>query len=310
MTNANNEKWVFILNPTAGNHFATSLIPIIKTKIEEQQLNASLLITEYHGHATALARESIQKGVKYLIAVGGDGTFNEVAREVTGKEEVIMGIIPAGTGNDFIQILGFPARFETKHWDLFFQKNTIGMDVGSCNNVQFFNGMGLGFDAQVASENYVDDGKVKKGGKDKYIWHILKTLLFYREKMMTVLANGSNKRSKCFINTISIGRRFAGSFYLTPKAIANDGLLDVCAIRELSLFKRLQILLKVPKGEHINDRSVHYYQTSSLEMKFDQKVPFHVDGELFFSDVFSVKILPKALQIIYNPEGNHYFEGV
>lgn len=310
MTNPNNEKWVFILNPTAGNYFATTLIPVIKNKIEALQLNASLLITEYHGHATELASESIAKGVDYLIAVGGDGTFNEVARVVAGNKQVTMGIIPAGTGNDFIQILGFPDRFEDRHWDLFFQKNTIGLDAGTCNNVHFFNGMGLGFDAQVASENYVDDGKVKKGGKDKYIWHILKTLLFYREKMMTVQTNGSSKRSKSFINTIAVGRRFAASFYLTPKAIANDGLLDVCAIKELNLLQRLKILLKVPKGEHIHDSNVHYYQTAALEMKFDEKVPFHVDGELFFSDQFSVKILPKALQIIYNPEGNHYFEGV
>lgn len=310
MTNVSNEKWVFILNPTAGNHYATKLIPVIKSKIEERQLNASLHLTEYHGHASELARESLQKGTKYVIAVGGDGTFNEVARETAGKDGVITGIIPAGTGNDFIQILGFPDRFQEEHWEQFFKLATTGLDVGSCNNVHFFNGMGLGFDAQVASENYADEGQTKKGGKDKYIWHILKTLLFYREKMMTVLNNGSSGRNKCFINTISIGRRFAASFYLTPKAIANDGLLDVCAIRELSLLKRLNILLKVPKGEHISHPSVHYYQTEALEMKFDTRVPFHVDGELYFSDYFSVKIFPKALQIIYNPKGNHYFEGV
>ena len=120
----------------------------------------------------------------------------------------------------------------------------------------FLNGMGLGFDAQVAAENYSEAGKVKKGGKNKYIWHIIKTLLFFREKKMTVITGNGKHETDCFINTIAIGRRFAGGFFLTPKAIANDGLLDVCMIKKLSLFQRFGILLKVPKGTHITDKKV------------------------------------------------------
>lgn len=305
-----NEKWVFIVNPIAGNHFAKTLLPKIESEIQKHHIDATVVLSEYHGHATELAQKSVDDGTKYIIAVGGDGTLNEIAKVLVGNSRVILGIIPAGTGNDFIQILGFPNRFEEHHWDQFFKKNTILMDAGTCNGVHFFNGMGLGFDAQVASENYIDDGKVKKGGKDKYIWHILKTLLFYREKMMTVYTNGTKQRTNCFINTIAIGRRFAGDFFLTPKAIANDGLLDICAIKELNLFQRLKILLMVPKGKHVNDKNVNYYQTEKVEMEFDQKVPFHVDGELYFSNHFKVIVLPKAIQIIYNSEGNHYFKDV
>lgn len=143
-----------------------------------------------------------------------------------------MGIIPAGTGNDFIQILGFPDRFEEHHLDIFFKKNTIAMDVGSVNSLTFLNGMGLGFDAEVAAQNYSEEETVKPGSKNKYIWHILKTLLFFQEKRMTVLSNGNHDEADCFINTISIGRRFAGGFFLTSEATANDGLLDVCSIKK------------------------------------------------------------------------------
>jgi len=83
----------------------------------------------------------------------------------------------------------------------------------------------------VASENYTEPGKVKRGSKYKYIWHIIKTLLFFREKRMTVITDAGRHETDCFINTIAIGRRFAGGFFLTPKAIANDGLLDVCMIK-------------------------------------------------------------------------------
>ncbi|MBA4322574.1 MAG: hypothetical protein C0408_07120, partial [Odoribacter sp.] len=88
---------------------------------------------------------------------------------------------------------------------------------------------------------------------------------------------------------------------------ANDGLLDVCSIKKLSLLQRLRILLMVPKGTHINDKKVNYYQTEKLSIEFPEKVPFHVDGELYFSEKFEIGIMPCALKIIYNPEGDHFF---
>jgi diacylglycerol kinase family enzyme len=193
-------------------------------------------------------------------------------------------------------------------WDIFFNRAVISMDAGSCNGMIFVNGMGLGFDAQVASENYTEPGKVKRGSKYKYIWHIIKTLLFFREKRMTVITDAGRHETDCFINTIAIGRRFAGGFLLTPKAIANDGLLDVCMIKKLSLAERFSILLKVPEGKHISDKRVNYYQTKGIKLEFPVEVPFHVDGELNFSNSFEVTVLPEAIKIIYNPDGNHFFK--
>lgn len=300
------DKWVFILNPTAGNNYAGTLVSKIETEIKKHHIDGKIEMTEYIGHATELASSNIQQGANYLIAVGGDGTLNEVARAILGHSHVTMGIIPAGTGNDYIQILGFPNRFNEGHWDIFFEKNVIKIDAGTCNTIPFFNGMGLGFDAEVAAQNYIDDGQVKKGGKDKYIWHIVKTLLLYRERSMKIINNGSTHSTDCFINTVSIGRRFAGGFFLTPKAIANDGFLDVCAIDKLNIFQRFNILLKVPKGQHLSHKKVNYYQTDAIKIEFGHKVPFHVDGELHFSSIFEINVLPKAIQTIFNPYGNHF----
>ncbi len=125
------------------------------------------------------------------------------------------------------------------------------MDIGQVNGKHFLNGIGLGFDAQVAAENYVVPGELAQGkGKGKYIWRILKTLLFYREGQVLITSRGGQNETDCFINTISNSRRFAGSFLLTPEAIANEGLLDVCMIRKLNLLQRLKILTIVPKGIH------------------------------------------------------------
>jgi diacylglycerol kinase (ATP) len=302
------KRWVFIVNPVAGNGFGKSIVPELREMVKKHNISAEIVFTEKSGHAIELSEKYLGKGFNNIIAVGGDGTFNEVARPLVDKKDVTTGIIPAGTGNDFIQILGFPGRFGDKEWDTFFNGAEIALDAGSCNGMIFLNGMGLGFDAQVAAENYTEPGKVKKGGKHKYIWHIIKTLLFFREKRMTVITCTGSHETDCFINTIAIGRRFAGGFFLTPKAIANDGLLDVCMIKRLSLFERFSILLKVPEGKHTTDKRVNYYQTKGINLEFPEVVPFHVDGELYYSDKFNVTILPEVLKVIYNPDGNHFFK--
>lgn len=305
---ANKEKWCFIVNPTAGGGSGKLLIPELEKQLSSRSVDAEILLTERHDHAIELSRKSLENGCSRIIAVGGDGTMNEVARPLIGQKGVTTGLVPAGTGNDFIQILGFPDRFSEEHWDTLFKQSSINMDVGQVNGLFFLNGMGLGFDAQVAAENYVEPGEVAKGhGKGKYIWHIVKTLLFYKEKKVTINARDKQQESDCFINTISVGRRFAGSFFLTPEAIANDGLLDVCMIQKLNLLQRFKILSMVPKGTHISDKKVDYYQTGKIHVDFGEKVPFHVDGELYFDTTFEVSILPSVLNIIYNPQGKHFF---
>lgn len=121
----------------------------------KQGISAEIVQTEYHGHATEIATRFLAAAYTHFIAVGGDGTMNEVAEPLIGNTSLTLGLIPAGTGNDFIQILGFPDRFKDRHWDLLFQQPSTLMDVGMVNGKHFLNGMGLGFYAQVAAENYI-----------------------------------------------------------------------------------------------------------------------------------------------------------
>jgi len=308
MAEVNKEKWVFIVNPISGNLFGKTMVPVIEEKIRKYNLDAEIILTERPGHATELSKAAAEKGVKFIIAVGGDGTLNEVARSLIGNKQVVTGIIPAGTGNDFNQIPGFPDRFTDADWEIFLKKNIISHDVGIVNDMIFLNGLGIGFDAEVAAQNYTEEGKVRKGGADKYIWHIVKTLLFFREKRMTIKSDGANHEIDCFMNTVSIGRRFAGSFFLTPEAIANDGLLDVCSISKINLFNRFRLLLLVPKGKHIKDKRVHYFKTPAVNLEFPVRVPFHVDGELSYANSFNISIIPGGINIIYNPDGNHFYK--
>ena len=306
--NKKKDKWAFIINPVAGNGKSLAIETELNKQITKRNILSESALTERKDHAHELAISYAKDSFKYVVAIGGDGTLNEVASALIDYPDVILGLIPAGTGNDFSQIPGLAEPFQEKDWDSLFSAKTHTLDVGRCNGNLFFNGMGLGFDAQVAAENYEEPDKVKQGGKSKYIWHILKNLLFFKEQKMKINSNASTKENICFLNTISIGRRFAGDFYLTPKAFADDGLLDVCMVHKLNLLERINILTKVPKGEHLDHSKVTYYQTDKLIIDIESKVAYHLDGELYFDTHFEIDILPAKLNIIYNPTGNHYFQ--
>jgi len=300
-------KWAFIINPVAGNGFCEKYSPQVKEAIKKRNLSAEISYTEYKGHGTELARQFVDNGCTHIVAVGGDGTINEVATALMKKKNVILGIVPAGTGNDLVQITGLTGPFEDSDWDIFFKENTTLMDAGICNGHYFYNGMGLGFDAQVAAENYNGVEKVKKGGAYKYIWHIIKTILLYREKEIRSESGGEHIKRPCFINTVSNGRRYAGGFYLTPEAFADDRLLDICMIEKLSIIRRLRLLPRVSKGTHIFEKDVKYYKTNALTIEFTDEVPYHIDGELYFGKKFDITIAPDQVRVIYNPAGSHYF---
>ena len=142
---AKNEKWIFIVNPTSGDGFGRRSFPNLNNNFPNRALDWEIVQTEKHGHASDLSEQYLKRGFTHFIAVGGDGTMNEVSKPLINKPGITLGIIPAGTGNDFIQILGFPDRFNEEHWEIFFQQHTNSMDVGYVNGKHFLNGMGLGF---------------------------------------------------------------------------------------------------------------------------------------------------------------------
>ena len=302
--------WVFIVNPIAGNGYGASIVPTVKEMMALHGADGEVVLTKGKGHATELAAEHAAKGAKKIVGVGGDGTLSEIAQALVGKPGITFGGVPAGTGNDFIQILGFPDRLDEELWNVFFQAAETGMDVGRCNQKYFINGMGLGFDAQVAMDNYhmENGGEVEKGSsKAKYTWQIVKNILFYHERPMRVTIEGRTVEQRSFLNTISIGRRMAGGIFITPKAFADDGLLDVCMTDPLSVPMRFKELIHFTHQTHLSDPVVHYHQVNKLTFEFDEKAPAHLDGEVTFAQRFDIDVLPLALRVIYNPKGPHYF---
>ncbi len=143
---ADTEGWVFIVNPVAGSGFGAACAVTVHEMMERHGVRGKVVLTRAKGHATELAAEHAAQGFHTIIGVGGDGTLSEVAQALVSNTKVTFGAVGAGTGNDFIHMLGFPDRFTDEDWRALFLGTTARMDIGRCNGKYFVNGMGLGFD--------------------------------------------------------------------------------------------------------------------------------------------------------------------
>lgn len=293
-------KWACIVNPVAGNGYAGSHIEAVKEGIGKIDSQAPVVLTERPGHAAAITEDLLSKGYDTILVAGGDGTVHEAGSVLVDRKDAVLGIISSGTGNDYNYLAGFPERFKAEQWEAIKKRNVSQFDVGVCNGQYFFNGMGLGFDAAMTAESHADRERTGKSGKGRYTWIILKTLLGYRETGRKMVIDGAASERTSFLTTVAIGKRFAGSYHLTPRAVADDGLLDICDIDPLSLPDRLNILLKVPGGRHLDHKAVNYINGRTCLFEFAEDVPAHLDGELIFSRRFDISIKEKSLNIITN----------
>jgi diacylglycerol kinase (ATP) len=301
--------WAFIVNPVAGNGYGATCVDTVREMMRRHGAEGEIALTKAKGHATELAASFADKGCRVVVGVGGDGTMSEIAQALAGRSGVTFGAVSAGTGNDFIRILGFPDRFGDAQWQALFQGVTSVMDVGRCNGRFFINGMGLGVDAQIAAENYRMEkgGAVRGGSKAKYTWHIVKNILFYREQKVHITVDGVTEERRTFLNTIANGRRLAGGLEVTPKAIANDGLLDVCTTGPLPVLARFGLFSDLKKHAHLDNPDIRYFQTARISYEYGVEMPAHLDGEMVFAREFSIDLLPGAMRAIIDPRGGHYF---
>lgn len=296
--------WIFILNPVAGRHLSKGSNYSVSDRIKTYFPEALISTTADKGDATRIAQQAIEKAYTHIIAVGGDGTVHEIVQALAKNPGPTLGVIPCGTGNDYSSLLGQNTILDDSFWSSLNNATQRPVDIGRCNDIYFANGMGIGFDAQVAVE--VNQPSFMRG-KAMYWKVILKNLLFYRSQNMNMSRGAVYTQCRNFLITIAVGRRFGGGFTLTPRAWADDGLLDVCMVRNIPVWKRIYSLLKLQKGEHMEEPEVQYSQVEDLSLAFDRIVPAHLDGQVYYYQKYDIKVLKKHINVIYYPDGKHYF---
>jgi len=294
------KKWIFIVNSTAGRGKAGNKISNLITSLNEHKLDFEIELTKAPKHAIQLVQDAIKKGFNNIIAVGGDGTLNEVVNGVmlSGKsEEVNVGIIPEGGGNDFAANFNLSSNIN-KAVDTLQKFNLRKIDVGKIENRYFVNALGIGFDARAAQIS----NKIKHlNGLPRYLLAVIKALVSLKPFEAEVKLDDYTYNSPFLLIAIGNGKYTGGGFLLTPEAIVDDGFLDICFIKTISRGRILSLLPSAIKGQHLKEPEVDLKQSKTIEVITKTPLPFYTDGELpeLINPLhFKIELLPKKLNLI------------
>lgn len=284
----------FIVNPVAGSGNAWRMFQSARRIMDDKGIDYGFAVSQYPKHAVELARKAVAEGESVIVAVGGDGTVNEVASELSGRN-VTMGIFPGGTGNDLAYALNIPSD-ANRAMDVLLNGRKRNMDAGIANDSFFINVAGLGFDVEVLKN--VEGFKKKLNGMLPYFLGIIKSLLHLNHIDLEIEADGQKQRIPALIVAVANGRLFGGGMKVAPLSDPFDGMFDVCLVERLSRFKFIQLLPLFIKGRHIGLKPVKYFHTREIRVVSDTPCTVQVDGELTCQTPVNFKILPGAISIM------------
>lgn len=296
-----------ILNPTAGGGRAARRAAGIAAAFESAGCAALVLKTERPGHATELARAERSRA-DLVVAAGGDGTVHEVVRGLAGGtgDAPPLGLLPIGTGNDFASLFALSKTLPEAARALLDPAKDTRIDLGEVtwrdaagtHTRAFCNAVGMGFDAAVA----IAAARMKHlPGVLGYLAAVRRTLGAWQSPVAHIHGESvPGEPAPRFLLTVGNGRRSGGGFYLTPRADLTDGLLDVCAVRDVGVARALQLLPGVLLGgRHEGQPEVTTARVREIAADFEPPVPLHADGEILShaAEHVAVRIRPEALRV-------------
>ncbi len=293
-----------IVNPVAGRGAGERVIPRIIRLLREHGISFDLVRTERPWHAAELARQAVVSGYRRVVAVGGDGTSNEVlnglmaAREA-GEGEAAMGVLCVGTGNDFAYGMGVPLDLEEGCAALA-RGRTRRVDVGHARGFRYFgNGIGIGFDAAV---NVVASRLRRLQGFLVYLIAVLRTLLFYyRAPLTRIEMDDQDLELPALMISVMNGRRMGGGFLMTPFSRPDDGLFDLCIGGKMSQLEMLSFVPRFMKGTQVGDPRVTMARSRRVRVAVqDGTQVVHADGETLTLEIreLDLEIVPQSLSVV------------
>ncbi len=288
------QTWL-IYNPTAGNGKATHLYRALEPRLH--QAGVQTLTTEYAGHATHLAR-SCGSSEGTVISLGGDGTHHEVINGLLPETKAVLAVLPAGTGNDFVRVLGYPAEPEAM-LETALHGAIRSVDVGRVGEQYFLTVAGVGFDAEVAG--WVNQRKKVGTGRSVFVRGILHNLLHYRPQPIRVELDTPNGKLTRSTNTFMIAAAntpyYAGGMQIAPHANPQNGLLSVVWIEHLNRWQVLPMLARVLRGTHLAHPRVKTYAISRMTVDGSPDLWVHADGEILGHLPVDIEVIPSAIRV-------------
>lgn len=296
----------FIINPISGTTAKGDLPNVIQSHIDHSHYDVEILFTQYAGHAPILTADCVQKGVDVVVAVGGDGTVNEVARSLVGSQTALA-IIPCGSGNGLARHLQIPldpvAAINIINRDL-----VHCLDYGKINGEAFFCTCGVGFDAFISMKF----AESKRRGLATYVEKTLKDGLNYKPATYTIeyevpseSAGQTVIRHEAFLIACANASQYGNNAYIAPFASMKDGLLDVIIIKPFSTIEAPVVALQLfNKRLHTNSH-VKTFRANRIKVTRDEEGPAHYDGDAFVTgkDIV-IELVPKQFNVIVNPDAH------
>ena len=282
-----------ICNPAAGNGRGKKIGLQIEQKLKEKGIPCSLWLTEAPGHATELAKKACAQGAETVLSIGGDGTAFETARGMLGSESA-LGVIPAGTGNDFVKTIGVPLE-PMAALEHVLSHPARKTDVGEINGRMFLNEIGTGFDVSVL--DYAAKAKKYCRGVLPYLYGVVRTLFRFQSVPITYSVDGSESVTvDAFVVAVANGGIIGGGIPIAPEAKADDGKLDVVLVEKIQRRDLTKRLIGLMKGKILTFPETRFVRAETVTFSApDMRV--NVDGEIFPEKSVSARILPGALLI-------------
>ncbi len=293
------ERILLIANPRSGGGRSVELLPQIETIIRELGLDPEIRITAGPGEATTMARLAAAAAYRKIVAVGGDGTVNEVASGIIGSDS-ILGVIPAGVGNGFHRSLGASENLE-EQCRVLAGNRVRRLDAGALNGKMFFNGLGLGFDALIARHNGSLSAKKRRSSKA-----LLSAMKNLRPFQVDIRFDNYRQSGSFSSLTVNIGHISGNGMSLAPSAKPDDGKFDICAISNAGYFHFLRLFWHARRKSNGLFRMIKLFRCRKIEITSDQPLPIHIDGEPFEDRKnLSITIIPAALPVAVDKDDKH-----
>ena len=291
------EHITFIVNPKSGTQNKESMPAQIASLIDGERFEHEVVFTEYAGHATQIATQCAKRGDDIVVAVGGDGTVNEVARALV-HTQTALGIVPCGSGNGLARHLCIPMDVQ-KALRIINQAQIEAFDYGVINQQPFFCTCGMGFDAFI-SLKFAEAGK---RGPITYVENVLKEGLKYKPETYEIMDDNGTQSYKAFLIACANASQYGNNAYIAPGATMKDGLMDVIIMEPFDALEAPQIAADLFMKTLGNNSKIKTFRTNHVTIRRKEPGAIHYDGDPITTNRnIDVHIEHLGIRIVTNPE--------
>lgn len=290
----NKKKIVFVINPISGTQGKEQILAWVNEKLDREKYDMEVVYTEYAGHAVKIAAQKAAEKAFAVVAIGGDGTINEIARSLV-HTDTALGIIPCGSGNGLARHLQIPLD-PKKAMDIINGGRLEVIDYGKINGVPFFCTCGVGFDAFVS----LKFSQAGKRGPLTYLEQTLLESLKYRPEVYELEMDGNaSARYRAFLIACGNASQYGNNAYITPRATLDDGLLDVTILEPFTVLDVPSLSFQLFNKTIDQNSRIKTFQCKSLRIHRSKPGVVHFDGDpMMAGEDIEVSIVQRELKVI------------